>query len=238
MQNNVIEPLIWDSEFFGYPVANVSLDKIESDELDCLFRKLESGKYRVTYFFVLPDEKETIDHLVKKGGLLVDQKTTYSKVTEQHQQTTNNIIEFQGEEINDNLIQLVLESGKYSRFRTDINFTGKEYERLYIKWLDNSIKKINAFKTLLAIKGSEINGITTIGEKEYHAEIGLVAVSVNNRRQGIGQALINSAENIAFEMGFEKIKVVTQLTNEGACHLYEKCNFRIENVTNIYHYWQ
>ena len=38
--------------------------------------------------------------------------------------------------------------------------------------------------------------------------------------------------------GYKEIKVVTQLQNKSGCRLYEKCNFQIESITNIYHFWQ
>jgi dTDP-4-amino-4,6-dideoxy-D-galactose acyltransferase len=238
MQNNIIKTLKWDSEFFGYPVAKIYLDQNGIDDLDCIFKQLESERFRVTYFFVPPEEKEIINHILRKGSVLVDQKTTFSKTTEKHNNFSNNIVEFQEEEINEKLVQVVLEAGIYSRFRTDGNFKNNEYERLYIEWFANSVKKKIAIKTFLAKKGSEVIGITTLGKKEHHADIGLVAVCENFRGQGIGYDLTHSADNAAFEMGLNEIKVVTQLKNKSACHLYEKCNFQIENITNIYHFWQ
>jgi dTDP-4-amino-4,6-dideoxy-D-galactose acyltransferase len=237
MHNNIIEPLKWDSEFFGYRVARIYLDQNGFDHLDNLFKQLVLEKFRVTYFFVPPQEKRIIKHIIKKGSILVDQKTKFSKTTEKHDKFSNNITEFQNEMINEKLIQLVLKAGVYSRFCTDVNFTNKEYERLYIEWLEKSIKKKIAFKTFLANKGSDIVGITTLGEKEHYAYIGLVAVDENSRGHGIGYDLIQSADNEAFEIGLTKIKVVTQLKNKNACRLYEKCNFQIEDITNIYHYW-
>jgi dTDP-4-amino-4,6-dideoxy-D-galactose acyltransferase len=238
MQVNTIEPLEWDSHFFGYPVAKISLDQDGSNHLENLFQQLESNKVRLTYFFVPPAEQELSSRLIEKGSALVDQKAVYSKATEKHTLFTNNIIEFEGTEINERLTELVLMAGIFSRFRLDENFTNKEYERLYTEWLSKSIKKTIAFKTLVAKKGSELIGITTLGEKSNHADIGLVAVDGKYKGQGIGYNLIQTADDVAFDMGFKEIKVVTQLKNIGACRLYEKCNFRIECITNIYHYWK
>lgn len=238
MQKNTIEILEWDSRFFGYPVARITLDQEGSDKLDHLFLNLELGKFRVTYFFVSPQEKALINQITNKGGILADQKVVFSKITEKHNPYSNDIIEFQGIEVNERLIELVLEAGKYSRFRLDANFNKKEYQRLYIEWLSKSIRKEIAFKTLVSENGSDIVGITTVGEKEKFAEIGLVAVDRHFHGLGIGTNLIQSADTAAFEKGIKKIKVVTQLKNKGACRLYEKCHFQLEKITNIYHYWQ
>lgn len=238
MQKNKIETLEWDSRFFGYLVARITLDQEGSDKLDHLFLNLESEKFRVTYFYVPPEEKELINRITKKGGILVDQKVVFSKTTERHNQYSNDIIEFQGIDINERLIELVLQAGKYSRFRLDENFNKKEYQRLYIEWLSKSIKKEIAFKTLVAKNGSDIIGITTLGEKTRFADIGLVAVDEHFHGQGIGCDLIHSADTLAYEKGIKEIKVVTQFENKGACRLYEKCHFHIEKITHIYHYWQ
>lgn len=238
MKINTIETLEWDSQFFGYPVARITLDKESSDYLDDIFLNIESEKFRVTYFYVPPEEKELINRITKKGGILVDQKVVFSKKTEKHNKYSNDIIEFQGIDLNEKLIELVLQAGKYSRFRLDRNFNKKEYQRLYIEWLSKSIKKVIAFKTLVAKKGSDIVGITTLGENTQFADIGLVAVDERFHGQGIGCDLIHSADNVANEKGIKEIKVVTQFDNKGACRLYEKCHFHIEKITNIYHFWQ
>jgi len=238
MQTNIIKTLEWDSQFFGYPVARINFDKEGSDCLDDLFLNIESKKLRVTYFYVPPAEKELISRITKKGGILVDQKVIFSKNTEKHNKYSNDIIEFQGIDLNIKLIELVLQAGKYSRFRLDRNFNKREYQRLYIEWLSKSLKKVIAFKTLVAKEGSDIVGITTLGEKAKFADIGLVAVDKNFHGQGIGCDLIHSADNVANEKGIKEIKVATQLKNKGACRLYEKCHFQIEKITNIYHYWQ
>lgn len=238
MQKNRIEPLAWDSQFFGYPIARIAIDQIGSEKLDHLFKQLASENFRLTYFFVPPVEKEINRCIIKKGGVLVDQKAVFLKPTEKHCEFSNHISEFQGAEINERLIKLALQAGLFSRFRIDKNFTNKEYERLYIEWITKSVNKEISFKTLVALKGSDIIGITTLDNEKKHAHIGLVAVDEMCRGQGIGRDLILNADTIAFAMGFKEIKVVTQLQNKGACKLYEKCDFHIASITNIYHYWQ
>jgi len=238
MQNNVIEPLQWDSDFFGYPVARVSLNKDGISLIDDLFSQIESRKIHLTYFFVPPSEQAIIERISKNGCLPADEKTIYSKGSEKYDGIPGSISEFRGKEMNDKLIGLALQAGLYSRFRLDSNFKNNEYERLYTEWLRKSINKSIAFKTLVALKGSETAGFITLGNKNTYLEIGLIAVDENFRGQGIGYDLIRHADSAAFEMGIGKIKVTTQLKNISACRLYEKCGFQIESIMNIYHYWQ
>lgn len=238
MQVNAVERLGWDSQFFGYPVGRIVFDKDGQYDLNELFRFLISEKIRLTYLFVNVNEIELNEDIVRKGGILVDQKTLFSKTAEGHNTNSDYIDEFEGTEIDESLIQLVLQAGLYSRFRLDPNFTKNEYERLYIEWLKKSLNKSIALKTFIVKKDTRIVGLTTLGKRFGYADIGLVAVDNNFRGQGIASDLINYADNTALVLGFKEIKVVTQLQNKGACRLYEKCNFQIENITNIYHYWQ
>jgi len=238
MPINAVERLEWDSQFFGYPVARIVFDHQGCDNLDDLFKQLISEKPRVTYFFVPASEKKLNKLIAKKKCILVDQKTMFHKTTEKHAQFYNNIIEFQGTEISDKLINLGLQAGLFSRFHIDVNFYNKEYESLYIEWLTKSLNKTLATKTFITRKDRDIVGFTTLGERSGYADIGLVAVDENFRGQGMAYDLIRFADNASFDLGYSEIKVVTQLQNKAACKLYEKCNFQIENITNIYHYWQ
>jgi dTDP-4-amino-4,6-dideoxy-D-galactose acyltransferase len=238
MTTNTIEPLAWDSRFFGFRVASVTLDRNGADDLDRLFRQLASEKFRLTYFFVPPGENKLNEHIKKMGGVAVDQKTVFSKAAEKHVSFAHQIYEFPGREMDENLQRLVLQAGIYSRFHTDKNFVNREYERLYVEWLRNSLNKTLADRILVAKNGSAIVGMTTLGKKADHADIGLVAVDEIMRGQGIGYDLIRFTDSVAFAMGFKTIQVVTQLQNQGACQLYEKCDFKISHITNVYHYWR
>jgi dTDP-4-amino-4,6-dideoxy-D-galactose acyltransferase len=235
---NTAELLDWDSKFFGYSVARVVLDKYGCENLDELFEQIKSEKIKLTYFFVPSYETKLNDLIAKRGLKLIDQKTTYAKETGKQSNYSNEIIEFQGEAVKDKLIELGLQAGLFSRFRLDKNFSNNEYERLYGEWLIKSLNKELALKSFIAKEGSDITGITTLGKKTEFAEIGLVAVDSKFRGKGIGYDLIHYADNVAFELGFKEIKVATQLRNAAACSLYEKCNFKIESIINVYHYWQ
>lgn len=235
---NEIEYLDWDSRFFGYKIAKVTLDHNAHAILDQLFKQMADEKYCLTYFFTPPNEKEINSYIKTKGGELVDQKTVYFKPTEKHYNFSHEIVEYKEIEATKKLKELILQAGEFSRFRVDKKFTNNEYEKLYLEWLKKSLNNSIAQKNFVIIKDNEIKGITTLGTKDSNADIGLVAVDEKYRGQSMGYDLIRYADTIAYEMGFNNIQVVTQLQNTGACRLYEKCKFSIKNITNIYHLWQ
>ena len=131
---------------------------------------------------------------------------------------------------------LALESGKYSRFKTDPNFQQNEFERLYLKWIAVSLE--NSLDIPVYITSEELMGFTTLQKKNNElADISLVAVDPSAQGKGIGHILIQHTIHKASELGFAKIQVVTQADNEAACHLYKKNNFLLTEHTYIYHYW-
>mgnify|MGYP002355965114 CR=1 FL=1 len=57
------------------------------------------------------------------------------------------------------------------------------------------------------------------------------------RGQSIGSKLINATFFHYSKIGIFDIEVVTQKDNQLACNFYEKNNFKIKNIENIYHLW-
>jgi dTDP-4-amino-4,6-dideoxy-D-galactose acyltransferase len=137
----------------------------------------------------------------------------------------------------DKLISLTLQSGIYSRFKTDKNFPAEAYEKLYITWIKKSCDKSIAFRILIYGEMKNPSGFITLTGNDSEAQIGLIAVDEQHRGQGIGRKLIEAAINTAKNHNFTTLKVVTQGANQQACLLYEKCGFVIDSKINIYHYW-
>ena len=228
--------LNWDSTFFGYEVGRLDISSIKN--FDIFKFKEESKKYRLIY--VYSNEKLKMNSDFK----LVDEKVTYFQKIDANNLAANAIQNFpicsfkrEHADINQ-LRQLALESGIYSRFNVDTNFTNNEYQRLYLEWIENSVNGNLAYEILIACKEKRIAGFTTIGKKSPElADIGLVAVDNACRGKGIGFNLINETIKRAKEKSFEFIQVVTQRNNTPACKLYEKTNFKVKEIINIYHYW-
>jgi len=237
MHFNSLTPLKWDSDFFGYDVAQIVLDNSGIDLLGSLINEVRSKGIRLTYLFVPSADIDINQKVVDSGAICVDQKVVFSKIPQAHKEIHNTIIEFRKNSPDDKLVKLALQAGKYSRFRLDKNFKNNEYERLYTQWLLNSVAKKIAFEVLVAVSEKEIVGLTTLGEKGNYADIGLVSVEESFSGRGIGTDLIHTADNIAFRLKYNQIKVVTQGENLNACKLYEKCNFKLESMTNVYHLW-
>jgi dTDP-4-amino-4,6-dideoxy-D-galactose acyltransferase len=229
----MIKQLKWDTKFFGYKIGQISIS--DNQSFSPLMLEKSVNDYKLVY--VLSPGK------IDMNGLkLVDKKVIFQQKTSIKDNLNKNVsskIESFNEGVHDyeSLKKLALSSGINSRFKIDKNFKNNEYTKLYNQWINNAVYKDKALD-ILTYREKEILGFTTIEKKsKYLAVIGLVAVSEQERGKGIASKLIESSINRAFELGFETIQVATQFENIPAMRLYEKCDFKIKDITYIYHYW-
>ena len=226
----MIKKLEWDSSFFGYSVGQAIVKAGEITNEQNLLNEAEN--YKLVY--VVSGEEIILPFARLK---FVDTKTTLIKegLVKENCFDFNLIEDFK--EQNEKLENLALQSGVYSRFRIDSNFVNKEFEKLYHKWLADSLNKILADNVIVFNEQGECNGFITVKCQNDFALIGLIAVDEKSKGKGVGLALLNYVNNLAIKNGLDKIKVVTQLGNIAAMKLYEKAGYTIESKKYIYHLW-
>lgn len=221
-----IQKAIWDSDFFGRKIGKLFLNNIEDLDAE------ELKQYDLVYVFSdnpdlnlkLVDKKIVylIDDLQKVEQINLSEPEFYDPTTDDYSQ----------------LLDLTLQSGVFSRFNIDRNFTNNEYQRLYKEWIDKSITKEIALEIIIKKIDSKIVGFATVTHKsEGIADIGLVAVDDNHRGKGIAKEIISQILEFAKSRHYKKIQVVTQLDNSPANILYTKMGFKKESLTNVYHIW-
>ncbi|WP_167856488.1 GNAT family N-acetyltransferase [Hymenobacter metallicola] len=137
------------------------------------------------------------------------------------------------------LVALAVQSGVYSRFRTDKRFAAGAYEQLYTQWLDKALTGAPTQQVLIYPAGSaaEAQGLLTLERREGTIQIGLLAVDTEWRRRGIGQQLLNAAKREAYAAGFSTLQVTTQGANAAACRLYEQNGFTLHQRHYVFHIW-
>jgi dTDP-4-amino-4,6-dideoxy-D-galactose acyltransferase len=224
-----ITRLKWDSDFFGYEVSAAKNFTGSLEEI----QKLQADKSRLIYAFssqklddlpnnfFLADEKIILgSNLIENSNILQD-----TAIVELKENTTE-------------LIDLALQSGEFSRFKVDPNFVNREYERLYVKWIENSFLPEKNTHVFAYKKADKILGFISLVNKENRSEIGLFAVSSRARGLGIGSKLIEKAFFESKRNGATEISVVTQGQNLQAMSFYLKNKFSVLSKNYIYHIWK
>jgi dTDP-4-amino-4,6-dideoxy-D-galactose acyltransferase len=135
------------------------------------------------------------------------------------------------------LVPLALQSGVYSRFNTDEEFTNNEYNRMYTEWIKLSVERKIADEVFVYQEHNSILGMVTVKIIGNTATIGLIAVDQISRGKSIGSSLLTTVENYAYVKGCVNIEVATQKNNILACQFYEKSKYFISNTSWVYHFW-
>jgi len=236
----MIEPVDWDSSFFGLRIGKLRVDQFLSDQ-EVLSILRTSNDFDLIYVF--SDAPLSIPKMEKRCKL-VDEKVKfkYDWLNQVKEPLTKfdslQIKEFEGLSPSKKLIDLALQSGTYSRFYTDRQFPSQTYVNLYTEWIARSVDKTIADKTIVAVEREEPSGFITYKIRESKLAIGLFAVDATSRGKGIGQRLIWFVLDEAAKSNTIEVTVETQRKNQIACSFYERMGFVMTQATNIYHFWR
>ena len=227
-----ISYLEWDSHCFGYQVGEMSASA--TDIAPTLQQARQQG-YRLLYLRAAPRQALHLAAL-QAGAVWADEKITFVQKIPTHVPQSQAFV-CETIDASADLKTLALQSGQFSRFKTDAHFQNNEFEKLYTAWIENSLKKELAEHVLILTLEEETVGLLTLGIKNQRADIGILAVDEPYRRQGIGKALLYSAFQQSKQLQQSFVQVVTQKANAQACLFYQKQGFAIEKTENIYHFW-
>jgi dTDP-4-amino-4,6-dideoxy-D-galactose acyltransferase len=234
---NKIVFLKWDSEHFDYKIGKIEVKDFK-DNLVEIESAIKNCTYDLIYCFILQEEG-CVEDILKNipDSRWVDGKITFVKKVNEKQPI--DLYHFKSiTQISEKLYSLSIQSGEYSRFKTDPKFTYSQFERLYYKWIELSINGPMSDEVIAYVKDDNIMGMVTIGKKNGRIDVGLLSVDKQFRGRGIGKKLLEFVEYKAFQKGFKEIQVVTQNLNTPAVELYKKLGFTEESIINIFHIWK
>ncbi len=218
----MIEALPFDSSLFGYRVGKAKVSQ-SWDEKDFLEKSVD---FQLVYLFS-DSELNFRSEAIK----LADVRATFAKDLERPSSEYFGIARFKGE-LNQQLSELALESGVYSRFKLDTRLAKGEFEKLYRLWIQK------AWERQEILCSSDQEALVTVSVENSLANIGLLAVSPKHRRKGWGTRLVRSAEVFGWKNGARRMTISTQESNLAACELYQNQGYTLDQKSYIYHFWR
>ena len=224
-----IKYLQWDSDFFNKKIGELS----PNEAIKVPFNLTQD--YDLIIIKKNQDFSCEIDGYEKtfeETKILFEKKLSFDNINEIIIEDTD----FQNKPPED-FYDLAYESGKYSRFKLDLNLKNK-FQDIYKKWVDNSLNKTFAEKVFYIHSEDTINGFVTLQRDGNTAKIGLIAVNPNFQGKGIGTKLLQAAEYYAIKNNMDKMLIPTQKENILACNFYKKNGYSVKEETVIKHYWR
>lgn len=228
--NQKFSKLDWDSNFFDFNVGRITGSIKNEQDLQNVETLIAENNTKLCYYSTDKELPELIFKSKRLDFILVDRRTTYSKVINSDLEINKSISTNHDRISVDKLIELAIQSGINSRFNVDKKIGKEKYEEMHRLWMINSLNHKIAKEVFGLTVNKNIAGFVTLGEKNNRAQIGLIGVDTVFRRKGIGKLLMASAEKWFSNAGFESIRVGKQRNNIPACKLYESCGYKIESV--------
>ena len=228
-----VERLSWDSDFFGLRIGRAFVGSIEDSCALAAQKDRLKADYDLVYVFGNQDVTFSCE-----GATLVDRKMVYTLSECSDVSFDDNVVLWdRNKPVTDALLHLALVSGKYSRFKLDNQFPAGGYERLYSRWIEQSVNHSLATEVFCYMTNDVPTGLVTLDIKDDIGAIGLVAIDEHCQHRGVGTAMMRHVISYAQKQSCKKLSVVTQFDNHPACRLYEKVGFKVESMTNVWHWW-
>lgn len=236
MKVNIVK-LDWDSDFFDFNVCRVDGEISSIHDLNTVSSMMDQGLIKLAYYSSINELK--VNHAESSLEIkLLDKKTTFVKKTSKDLQSHPAISFYDNDKPSARLVNLAIQSGKFSRFNVDEKISNDKYEEMYEIWITKSVSKEIAEEVLIYRHDDKIAGYLTVGKKNNRADLGMGAVDSKYRGLGIGRVLFENAEKWAYDCGYQDIQIVTQGANIPACTLYEKIGYAVESKKYFYHFWK
>ena len=234
-----VEPLAWDTNFFGFGVGRLTAASV--DEARAGILEAKKKQIKLLYWAIPATSQPAINARITVQRYVGDQLTHTLRplFAEELCDSDNCIVTTHASNSpTPELVELAIDAGWKSRFNIDPDIPQSKFIELYTTWIRNSCNGVFADKVFKAVnEQSTLMGFITVQVRKNKATVGLLAVSSEHRRQGVGRALIQHVKGFALQQECASLTVGTQAKNTGANTLYNKEGFVIERSESWFHIW-
>jgi dTDP-4-amino-4,6-dideoxy-D-galactose acyltransferase len=226
----MINELVWDSDFFRKKIGEL---KVGHEPFSRIEAALKRAKARGFLYIICKTELHDIGlirFLESSGFYLSDVGITWSATTGKSPHPRNAAKEKMKRSpvvatVRDipMLKKITKSLFRESRFYNDPFFSREAADRLYLTWIENSVKG-PAADVVFCVPGE---GFITCKKSGRSGKIVLIGVKKASRSKGTGTALVEEAMRWFAVQGLRSASVRTQLRNSDAMNFYLKCGFSI-----------
>jgi ribosomal protein S18 acetylase RimI-like enzyme len=232
----------WDSDFFGYRVAEMNAREASSHDVKEGLERLALEQTKLVYWRVAPDDEASNKAAEANGGFFAGTQVTYEQPNRSEPgEFRPGVSKFMGLEPNTQLYSLAVQSGLYSRYNNDKRISRQHFRELYEIWIRKCVTGEMGDGALVALRDNKPVGVVAMqlkrNENSLVSSISLIAVDEDYRGRGVGADLVASALTFGANAGCKHHSVVTYGENAAACGLLERFGYTPEVKQRFYHFW-
>lgn len=223
-----MKKLEWDSCFWNVDIYNLDRDYM------FYIPRISEKKYNEWLIQTrVPDnEIELINMLEDKGFRFVESKVNLMKKVDDEINIADSFKKVKKIDLEIHKNDFADLYDRYSRFSL---IDSNKINDFYYKWLINTIAGKMDDACIGYYINNKLTGFISYRIKNHEFSIGLVGVFPEFQNRGISQKLLNCIHNVAYNKGYEYIKVSTQGKNHIAINTYIKNGYIFENIENWYY---
>lgn len=235
--------LDWDSEFFGYNIARITVNRLCQQDMEHVLAWCNSHAIDCLYFLAESDDANTIALVESKGFHLVDIRITFEKqldgsfLSHKREETSNYTIRLSTPKDIPSLKAIAKENHCNTRFYYDSYFPTLRCEALYETWIEKSCHGYAEAVLVVEFQGQPVGYLCCQLLNQLKGSISLVAIDQGFRGKGLGNALIKASLQWFAKQGSKEVEVVTQGRNIISQRLYQRWGFLTQSVHLWYHKW-
>jgi dTDP-4-amino-4,6-dideoxy-D-galactose acyltransferase len=224
----MVEPLNWDSEFFGRRIGAVT----QAWTAESVARDLASARAQGYHYLISRPpvaDAAAIRTLERAGFYLTDLGVTWHSEVGRYLQGADRATTARAATEADIpwLQQAARVLFPLSRFYHDPFYSTADADRLHAEWLANSVRGLAADAVLL-IDGTGF--VTGKIAKDRAGEIVLIGVVDGARQKGAGRALMTAALEWFASQAVTTVRVKTQVKNLRAMNFYHRLGFDLHST--------
>lgn len=220
----------FDSEIFGLNVAKIKYlhtngeSTLMKKNIISLLKELKENKINYATHRVSSSDFALIQELEDNNFKLVDGLISLKTQIDNISLSESKMIREADLKDIDDLKKLASSVFYLNRVYNDSFLDKKKANKMYEKWIENSLNKSVADIVLVYEEDQKILGFITI-QKNGH--IPLMGVDKNSRGKGMAKKLINAAFKRIQKWGGRTSYIETQMANIPALRAYQSCGFKI-----------
>ena len=231
--------LVWDSAFFGFPIAQVTRPPADEGALAVLERVCRAEGIRCAYLRLPADDAHAAELASGAGFVLRDVRLTFERDVCAPVAAPNGSIA--GGRARDARAARRARGAGARRLRAHAlprrpRLPTRARPRA-VRGLRTARARRRARRLMLADAGATGFVVCHLDERGGVGTIELIAVAADERRRGLGRALVASALATFAAAGLRRARVATQAVNVPSQRLYQDAGFRTREAELWLHRW-
>ena len=233
----VLEPLPWDSDFFGVPIGRVALDGADATGLTTVEAEARRLGIVCLYGSLDPIDAQATELVQQHGWRFVDAPTTFDLKLDEPPIPKPEGVRFRVGTVDDvpRVAHIARSMADWSRYAVDPRFGLAAARKLQDAWLDRAARAEDGVHSLMVAEDE--------GDGEVVAFIGRVltpsprvdAVGTTRRGSGAARYLIEEARAWAGDQALLGGPIAAR--NVPALRYVSHCGYRVCRVEYVYHRW-